>query len=157
MWFPTMWHFDKLDSGEPVQTPLKLRNSKWCSVGSLILIEKSSDQQRLWSDCAYAQAGLRLCWSHIPHCWKYHAAAHIILCRKRITNMLIKTARRSLISMRIDISDNILSNQSTFSYKYILNSKMYKLVCAPIRAVWSESSMSALLVVKGPTFLRAEH
>ena len=23
----------------------------------------------LWSDCAYTQAGLSLCWSHIPHCW----------------------------------------------------------------------------------------
>ena len=25
----------------------------------------------------YAQADLRLCWSHIPHCWKSHALAHI--------------------------------------------------------------------------------
>ena len=25
------------------------------------------------------QADLRLCWSHIPHCWKPHALAHIIL------------------------------------------------------------------------------
>ena len=24
------------------------------------------------------QAGLSLCWSHIPHCWKSHAAAHLI-------------------------------------------------------------------------------
>ena len=23
------------------------------------------------------QAGLRLCWSHIPHCWKSHFAAHL--------------------------------------------------------------------------------
>ena len=23
------------------------------------------------------QAGLSLCWSHIPHCWKFHVAAHI--------------------------------------------------------------------------------
>ena len=27
----------------------------------------------------YAQADLRLCWSHIPHCWKSHVAAHISL------------------------------------------------------------------------------
>ena len=27
-----------------------------------------------WSVCAYVQAGLSLCWLHIPHCWK-------ILCR----------------------------------------------------------------------------
>ena len=47
-----------VDSDEPVQPTFKLRNSKWCSI-------------------AYAQAGLRLCWSHIPHCWKSHVAAHI--------------------------------------------------------------------------------
>ena len=23
------------------------------------------------------QADLRFCWSHIPHCWKFHATAHI--------------------------------------------------------------------------------
>ena len=61
-----------VDSNEPVRTPLKLRISKWCSVSSLTLIEYSGDLQELWSDCAYAQADLRLCWSHIPHCWKSH-------------------------------------------------------------------------------------
>ena len=66
-----------VDSEVPVQPPFKLRTSKWCSVSSLSLIESSSDKQRLWSDCAYAQADLRLCWSHIPHCWKSHATAHI--------------------------------------------------------------------------------
>ena len=66
-----------VDSGEPVQPPFKLWNSKWCSVSSLTLIEYSSDQQRFWSDCAYAQADLWLCWSHIPHCWKSHVVAHI--------------------------------------------------------------------------------
>ena len=25
----------------------------------------------------YAQADLRLCWLHIPHCWKSHVTAHI--------------------------------------------------------------------------------
>ena len=43
------------DSEEPVQPPFKLRNSKWCSVSILTVIEYSSDEQRLWSDCAYAQ------------------------------------------------------------------------------------------------------
>ena len=66
-----------VDSDEHVQPPLKLRNSKWCSVSSLTLREYSSDFQRLWSDCAYAQAELRLCWSHIPHCWKSHVVAHL--------------------------------------------------------------------------------
>ena len=77
------WDFQKfdiltsVDSGKPLQPSFKLRNSRWCSVSNLTIIEYSSDWQRLWSDCAYAQADLRLCWSHIPHCWKSHAAAHL--------------------------------------------------------------------------------
>ena len=67
------------DSDKPVQPPFKLTNSKWCSVSSLTVIEYSSNQQRLWSDCTYAQADLRLCWSHIPHCWKSYAGAHVLL------------------------------------------------------------------------------
>ena len=66
-----------VDTDEPVQPPFKLRNSKYCSVSSLTLIKYSSDRQRLWSDCAYAQADLRLYWSHTPHCWKSHVAAKI--------------------------------------------------------------------------------
>ena len=66
-----------VDSHEPVQPPVKIRNSKWCSVRSLILIGYSSNKQRLSSDCAYGQADLRLCWSHIPYCWKSRALAHI--------------------------------------------------------------------------------
>ena len=64
-------------SEEPVLPPLKLRNSKWCSVSSLIVIEYASNSQRLWSYCAYAQSDLRLRWSHIPHCWTSHVAAQI--------------------------------------------------------------------------------
>ena len=66
-----------VDSEEPLQPPFKLRNSKWCSISSLTIIEYSSDLQRLWSVCAYAQADLRLCWSQLPHCWKFHALAQI--------------------------------------------------------------------------------
>ena len=79
MRFPTINILTSVDSDEPLQPPVKLRNSKWCSVSSLTIIEYSSDQQRLLSDCAYAQADLRLCWSHIPHFWKSHALAHIDL------------------------------------------------------------------------------
>ena len=61
-----------------VQPPLTLRNYKWCSVSSLRVIECASDQQRLWSDCAYAQADQNLCLLHIPHCWKSHFAPHIL-------------------------------------------------------------------------------
>ena len=55
----------------------KLRKLKWGSVSSLTVIEYLSCQERLWSVCAYAQAGLSLCWSHIP-CWKSHATAQLI-------------------------------------------------------------------------------
>ena len=68
-----------VDSDEPVQPSFKPRSSKWCSASSLTVIEYSSDYQRLWSDCAYAQADLRLCLSHIPHCWKSHAAAQLFI------------------------------------------------------------------------------
>ena len=67
-----------VDSHEPVQPPFKLRNSKCCSASNSTFIEYSSNYQRLWSDCAYAQADLRLCWSLIPHCWKSHIAAQLI-------------------------------------------------------------------------------
>ena len=66
-----------VDSDEPVQPPFTLGNSKLCSVSSLTLIKYSSDKQRLWSDWAYVQADLRLCWSHIPYCWKSHVAAQL--------------------------------------------------------------------------------
>ena len=56
-----------VDSDESVQPLFKLRNSKWCSVSSLTLVEYSSDMQMLWSDCAQAQAGLSRCWLHIRH------------------------------------------------------------------------------------------
>ena len=49
-----------------------------------------SDKQRLWSDCAYAQAGLSLCWSHIPHCWKSHVVAQILNSEKRINAILFE-------------------------------------------------------------------
>ena len=68
-----------VDSSEPPQPPFKLRNSKWCPFSSLTIIEYSSDLRRLWSDCAYAQADLRLCWSHISHCWKSHATAQMLI------------------------------------------------------------------------------
>ena len=77
MWFPTIWHFDKCRLRRACLALFKLRNSKWCSVSSLAVIEYPSDKQRLWSDCAYAQAGLSLCWSHIPHCWKSYATDHL--------------------------------------------------------------------------------
>ena len=68
-----------VNSDGSVQPPFNLRNSNWCSVSSLTFIEYSSDKQGLRSYCAYAQAGLSHCWSHISHCWKSHVAAQINL------------------------------------------------------------------------------
>ena len=48
IWAAT-WDFQQcgiltcVDSDEPVQPPFKLRNSKWCSINSLTVIEYSSD------------------------------------------------------------------------------------------------------------------
>ena len=82
MWFPPMLcgKFTLVDSDEPVQPPFKLRNSKWCLVSSLTVIEYSRDQHRLWSDCTYVLADPRPCWSHIQHYWKSHVAAHLSFC-----------------------------------------------------------------------------
>ena len=78
-----------VDSDEPVQPPVKLWNSKWFSVSSLTVKEYSSDKQRLWSDCAYAQACLSLCWSHILHRWKSHAVSHMLLPKQWMENRYI--------------------------------------------------------------------
>ena len=66
-------------------------------------MEYSATSKGSRSDCTYEQADLRLCWSHIPHCWKSHALAHIeiphvagldnILFRKRLTKSLIRLHR----------------------------------------------------------------
>ena len=79
IWAITMWRFDKCRLRRAWKSPFKQRNSKWCSVSSLTLIVYSCNQLRLWSDCAFAQADLRLCRLHIPHCWKYRVAAHMVL------------------------------------------------------------------------------
>ena len=66
-----------VDTNKPVQFPFKLRNSKWCSVSSLTLIEYSRLAKALIRLRVYVQAGLSLCWPHIPHCWKSHVAAQM--------------------------------------------------------------------------------
>ena len=62
---------------EPVLPSLKLRNSKWCSVGSLIIIEYSSDLKGS-DQTAGMQADLKFCWSHVPYCSKSHALAQFL-------------------------------------------------------------------------------
>ena len=42
-WFPTLGILTRVYSDEPVQPPIELRNSKWCSVSNLIFLEYSND------------------------------------------------------------------------------------------------------------------
>ena len=42
-WIEISNNLTRVDSDEPLQPPVKLRNSKWCSVSSLTIIEYSSD------------------------------------------------------------------------------------------------------------------
>ena len=102
-----------VDSDEPLQPPFKLRGSKLWLVKSLVFIEYSSDQQRLLSDCAYVQAGLSLCWSHIPHCWKSHAAAHIIAQESKPCIFdffrFFRRSKKLIILARSDLSQTGLS------------------------------------------------
>ena len=37
----------------------------------------------------YAHADLRLCWSHIPHCWKSDVAAHIVYLSEKTYSILM--------------------------------------------------------------------
>ena len=90
-----------VDSDEPVQSPFKLRNNKCCSVSSLTIIEYPNDKQKLWSDCAYAQLDLSLWWSHIPHCWESHVAAHMYTISETalpVYNILLNHALTSLFT-----------------------------------------------------------
>ena len=97
-----------VDSYKPVQPPLKLRNFKWRSVSSLTFIEYSSDEQRLWSDCAYAQAYLSLCSSHIPHCWKSHALAQ--LCFSWKWQLLSFLIWRSVIVINLNVKVKLIQH-----------------------------------------------
>ena len=82
-----------VDSDEPLQPPFKLINSKWCSVSSLTIID------------AYAQADLRLCWSHVPHCWKFHALAHFLF-----LDNIEKIQEKFKLSF--DTFENIMENEA---------------------------------------------
>ena len=70
MTFPTMLHFDNLDSDEPVQPPFKLRNSKLCSASSLTLIDR----------LAKALTRLRICAGWSEHLLVAHTRLLEISC-----------------------------------------------------------------------------
>ena len=43
----------------------------------------------------YAQADLRLCWSHIPHCWKSNVDAHMCIALESAASLFIKSTEDS--------------------------------------------------------------
>ena len=54
------------------------------------------------------QADLRLCWSHMPHCWKSHAVAQLLLydsdklsCYRILTGMKIKNESDAFNAMQV--------------------------------------------------------
>ena len=69
-----------VDSDEPVQPPFKLRGSKCCSLITLSRIVYFKRQTRLWSDCAYVQAGLSISGRTYHTCrgW-FHLHAEIMI------------------------------------------------------------------------------
>ena len=62
--------FDSVDSDEPSQPPFKLRNSKWCSVRSLIFIKYSTTSKGSYETARMAG------WSER----KSHVTAHLLFC-----------------------------------------------------------------------------
>ena len=74
------------------------------------------------------QAGLRLCWSHIPHFWKYHVTAHLFVeCDE------VKGFWQSLhiwLIQNVNISINLDEKGILFSYQGKCKLKNYQMVVA---------------------------
>ena len=106
----------RVNLDQPVQPPFKLRNCNWWLVSSLSFIEYLSDYQRLWSDCAYAPAGVSFCWSHIPHCWKSPVAAHMFWFRLRNKTIPIQRPLRDHIQWFLErgYDNNLASTNLAF-------------------------------------------
>ena len=102
-----------------MQPPFKLRYSKSRSVSSLTVVKYSSNKRRLGSGCAYAQAGLSLCWSHIPHCWKSHATAYSIMIRACAFDCCTYGIANKWIFWRVfTVRTHKVCNQMKVSIKY---------------------------------------
>ena len=62
------------------------------SIGSLGPTISSSEQRRLWSDCADAQVDRCLRWAQWPFCWFCHAVAHVYLAAESLASRESLTA-----------------------------------------------------------------
>ena len=65
-----------VDLYEPMQPPFKLRKTQNDVRSELNSHRKYKQLAKALISLCVAQAGLNLCWSHIPHCWKSHVTAH---------------------------------------------------------------------------------
>ena len=113
-------------SDEPMQPPVKIINSKSCSLSSLTLIEYSSNKQRLWSDRAYAQADLRLWWQHIPHCWKSRVTTQMYPLSE-IPTFSLRYRPKSIHSFEISARDTnfeISAQKYPLSFRYLNESNL---------------------------------
>ena len=68
----------RAQTDQPIRTPTMARVLVYSSLNSLEAVEGTSDQRRLRSDCAYAQADLSLRWSHKSYCGFCRELAQII-------------------------------------------------------------------------------
>ena len=122
MRFPTMWHFDMNTLGWAcvllqwqcslilnLETPNAVQSVAYQSA----VIEYSREEQRLWSDCTHAQAGLSLCWLHIPYCWKSHILAKFLFGHNLTLFKIIQNGCHPFSPMQGDMSSAMMAFSSS--------------------------------------------
>ena len=61
----------------------------------------------------YAQADLRLCWSHIPHCWKSHVTAQIYFFRTEMQIFSLNWMMQSVRFFNVCEAPNVWTLKSS--------------------------------------------
>ena len=84
-----------------------LTNLSFLPEETLVLSLPVESHRRLWSDCEDVQAGLSLCWSHIPHCWKSHVAAHYL---HNLTNLSFLPEETLVLSLPVESHGKLWSD-----------------------------------------------
>ena len=99
----------------------------------------------LWSDCAYAHAGLSLYLSHIPHCWKSHVMAYIWtslllfreMLRPAITDLFCFGAKSPSADLYSQTKFQLQASRSCQSLHF---QRKRELTCLCLRAfLWNEN------------------
>ena len=55
----------------------------------------------------YAQAGLSLCWSDLPHCWKSHVTVHIVFSLQYSKNWIILANSDTHVVHKVFVNSNL--------------------------------------------------